>query len=136
MNINDYPKLIEKQEHYVYMGVILKTSICPKCGKYLLPSQNGLNILYGNSMFCSTQWAENSYAKVDDYFICKECAGKNLADFKCDLCNNRYPSSEIQESFGDPPDFLCKNCYKTQPALVWCEEVADLESLHRYDTNS
>ncbi len=133
MNIYDYPILIEKQEHYVTMGVLIRTQICPKCGKYLLLSQSELNLLYGNSMLRNPQWAENSYVKVDDYYICKECADKNLADFNCDLCNTRYPSSEIQESFGSPPDFLCQNCYKTQPAKVWCEKVNDLESSHRYD---
>ena len=131
MSINDYPVIVEKLEHSIIMGVLLRVKVCPKCGKYIKPEI--LRYLYGNNMFHDPEWAENSHVKVDGYPICKECANKNLADFLCELCHTRKPTSKIQESFGDPPEFLCQDCYKTTPAAIWCDKVEDLEGSHRYD---
>jgi len=133
MNIYDYPKIVEQTEHYIIADVSIKASICPKCGKFLKPHYRVVDGLYGNAMFNNPRWAENSYVMVDNYYICKECADKSLADFECALCNQRYPTSEIQESFGVPPEFLCKECYQNKPARIWCEKVEELESDHRYD---
>jgi len=74
-----------------------------------------------------------SDVKVDDCNICVECKESGKADFKCDLCGERKPTEKIQESFGYPPDFLCKDCYDTTPAKIWEEKIEQLESDHRYD---
>ena len=74
-----------------------------------------------------------SNATIDGEYICKDCASKGLADFECDLCNKRYPTSDIKKSIGDPADYLCVHCYASCSAKIWDEAVNQLEDEHRYD---
>lgn len=74
-----------------------------------------------------------SSVKVDDEPICKECAEAGKADFLCAMCEQRKPTSKINESYGDPAEYLCKDCYETVPAKVWDEKLDQLSEAHRYD---
>ena len=60
-----------------------------------------------------------------------EKAGK--ADFLCALCNERKSTDKIQESIGDAPEFLCKDCYDTVSAKIWDDKLDELQEAHRYD---
>ena len=71
--------------------------------------------------------------KVDDDDICEECEEAGKADFKCELCGERKSTDKIQESFGDPADFLCKDCYEITTAKAWDEKCDQLEEEHKYD---
>jgi hypothetical protein len=75
---------------------------------------------------------KSSLTKDDDY-ICVECAKEGKASFVCSLCKERRQSRELQESFGDPSDCLCRVCYETVPAKTWAIKVKELETAHKYD---
>lgn len=70
---------------------------------------------------------------VDDEPICIECEQAGKSDFLCALCKERKRSNKKQESFGDPSEFLCTDCYETKPAKIWDEKVDELVEAHRYD---
>jgi len=69
----------------------------------------------------------------DDHYICEECAKAGKSTFICDLCGEERSSELKQESFGDPPDFLCKVCYETVPAKIWEKKHDELWHEHRWD---
>lgn len=71
-----------------------------------------------------------SNIKVDDQYVCEKC--KRLADFLCCLCGERKSFPEYR-SFGEPPEFLCMDCYAKTPAKEFDEKVEELEEKHRYD---
>jgi len=58
---------------------------------------------------------------------------KGKASFVCTLCNERRTSDQVQERFGDPPEFLCKICYSSVSALKWDQKNKELNEAHRYD---
>jgi len=72
-------------------------------------------------------------ARVDDEYICIECEEAGKTDFKCELCGERKPTEKIQEMFGGPADFLCKDCYETATAKAWDEKCDQLQDKHKYD---
>jgi hypothetical protein len=74
-----------------------------------------------------------SNIKVDDNYICTTCEENGLADFLCAMCKERKPTTKQQESFGDPQEYLCSDCYGKVPAKKWDEKVDDLLKAHRYD---
>jgi hypothetical protein len=116
---------------------------CPICKKIMIKKLQ--RYYFENSFFPA--WVEMNQdaqmkraglvyvggAKVDDEYICEECEKAGKADFKCELCGERHPTSEIQERFGDPADFLCKSCYETTTAKVWEEKCDELQEEHKYD---
>lgn len=65
--------------------------------------------------------------------ICTECADIGMAKFTCSLCGNIRSTNEVQESIGEPPDYLCKVCYYSKPASEWCEKKKELWENHKYD---
>jgi len=65
--------------------------------------------------------------------ICNTCAKAGRSTFFCVACNQERPTSEIETSFGDPPDRLCEKCYETLPAKEWDAIVDELSKSHRYD---
>ena len=71
--------------------------------------------------------------QVDGYLICDECVKAGKADFLCALCNTRKSTDKIQESIGDPPEHLCKDCYNTVTAKVWEKKYTELLKSHTYD---
>lgn len=75
----------------------------------------------------------NSSVKVDDRPICTECVGAGRADFLCALCQKRKSTDKIREQFGDPPEFLCVDCYGSVTAREWGRKVNELHDRHRFD---
>jgi len=78
-------------------------------------------------------WVLKSNVQVDDRYICENCVEAGKATFKCSLCCERYPTTDIKEHFGYPPDYLCVHCYATVTAEVWEKKFDELEKEHRYD---
>ena len=74
-----------------------------------------------------------SRARSNNAIICEPCSQAGRSTFICHLCKTERPSSALQDSFGDPPDHLCKPCYETVPAAKWNAEVEDLQEQHRWD---
>jgi hypothetical protein len=68
--------------------------------------------------------------------ICESCAAENLGSFVCVLCGIERPSEAVQQSIGDPPDYLCKICYDSVTARAWERKIDELEKDHRYDYSS
>jgi len=86
---------------------------------------------------------ERQIAKTDIRFVggtngdrepvCIDCVKAGAITCECALCGKSKPSSEMEESVGDPPEHLCKSCYETVPAKIWDENLAALEESHKYD---
>lgn len=90
----------------------------------------------GNDLEAQTERAGfvfRSRIKVDDEHICIECEQKGRATFECALCKQRKPNDKIKTSIGNPPEFLCMDCYESVPAKTWEEKTRGLHIQHRYD---
>jgi hypothetical protein len=74
-----------------------------------------------------------SNIKVDNCWICEECAKSGKATFLCALCNERRPTTEVKEEAGDPPEFLCTPCFKSVTAEKWVDANEKLYNRHRFD---
>lgn len=74
-----------------------------------------------------------SKIKVDGFYICTDCARNGRADFLCAICLSRHPTNKTKESFGNPQEHLCLDCYSSVPAREWDEKCEELEKAHRYD---
>ena len=81
----------------------------------------------------SAGFVVSSGACVDGQDVCKSCFEAGLVDLLCVLCNQRRASYKAKESFGDPPEYLCIDCYETVTARAWHDAVLKLEGKHRYD---
>src|SRR5579859_7870202 len=133
---------VVKDTNAIYVTMLLEVDECPICKKIMMRKENkhfhGGNMPNSFAIDQDTQMKQvgivfESKTKVDDQYICAECAEAGKADFLCSLCGSRYPTDQVQESFGDPPEHLCKNCYATVPAQQWDKKTSQLYSAHQYD---
>lgn len=133
------PHIIEKN----YILFAAQGRECPICKKLMAKK---LNRHYFEKSFFPVSIEMNQDAqmkraglvyvgsvKVDDEYICVECEESGKTDFKCELCEQRKPTEKIQKRFGDPSEFLCKDCYETTTAKVWKEKCDQLEYDHEFD---
>jgi len=81
----------------------------------------------------SAGWEEMTETTVDGNYICKSCKVAGLATFECALCHNRHLTTEIEEAYGDPAEYLCKQCYQMVPAKIWDDKNKELRKRHQYD---
>jgi len=136
---NYTPKIYEDGR---YVEMIIQAEKCPICKKVMIKKVKE----YMLDKLFPTYWQMNQEAqakragivfkcttKVDDENICEECEKAGKADFLCALCNERKSIDKIQESIGDAPEFLCKDCYDTVPAKIWDDKLDELQEAHRYD---
>jgi len=79
-------------------------------------------IVYQSSRFC-----------VDGEPICIKCAEEGKASFICFLCHERQPSNKMKNKYGDPPDYLCIDCFSSVSAKEWNNAETHLHNIHRYD---
>ena len=139
MRIEDYcPHIIGKQ----YAEMLVEIGVCSICKNYMIPDYDGQ---YRRSVFPLYRylnfdaqveragWEKMSSITVDDKYICQKCAESGKADFLCALCNERKPSDKNKESYGDPPEFLCCDCYENVSAKTWEEKTSELYDVHKYD---
>lgn len=140
--MNEYtPKIIEEKYNGAYGEMLVELQRCPICQKYMIvnyenrysstfPHYKNLDF---NAQIKAAGWVKKSYAKIDDKYICEVCKESGKASFTCALCAQRHSMDKIQDSFGDPPELLCKNCYEITPAKLWDEKVNTLRDAHKYD---
>lgn len=140
--LKQYTPEIVYSEDNIYALMLVELYKCPICLKYMFVSPN---IPWNKRSFPNwfyidvdaqlkrAGWEKRSDTKVDDEYICCTCDTKGLADFLCCLCGNRKTTDNKEESFGDPPEHLCTECYNTVPAREWDEKVRKLREQHRYD---
>lgn len=116
----------------------LRTEKCPCCRKEMMDKDKGklFPFYFAESQESQMKKADivfRSHSEKDNERICIECESKGLASFICALCGERRNSSDVQESFGDPSEKLCKSCFSTVSAEMWEKKVRELEESHRYD---
>ena len=138
--IENYTPEVIKSDSCFYGLVLVELEKCPLCHKYMIDI---IGVKYGlfpkwrritiEKQIERAGWAQRSSVKVDDKNICNECVKAGKADFLCALCKQRKPTNKIKDSFGDPAEFLCTDCYETVPAKVWDEKTSKLREKHRYD---
>ena len=139
--IEEYcPKVLEDG----YAEMLVKLEKCPICDTNMLAPHDE-RCSYERSLFHlywridfkhqlkNAGWHLMSDIKVDDKYICQDCASAGKANFLCALCGERKPTDKKRDSFGDPPDHLCIDCYESATAKVWNDKVEELEELHRWD---
>lgn len=138
--MENYTPKIHEDGRYVEM--IIQAEKCPICKKVMIKKVKE----YMLDKLFPAYWKMNQEAqakragivfksttKVDDENICEECEKAGKADFLCALCNERKSTDKIQESIGDAPEFLCKDCYDTVPVKIWDDKLNKLQEAHRYD---
>jgi hypothetical protein len=135
---NYRPEIIDESGNVTYVKVLIQVQRCPLCNKYMVETSR-----YGpfpdwfpmslKEQMKRAGFVERSDIRVDASRICVPCAEAGKADFLCALCKQRKPSSKKKDSFGDPPEYLCTDCYETIPAAKWEQEVERLQDEHEYD---
>lgn len=134
------PKIIEEGSH-VYLEMLLEGEKCHLCKKIMIAVVSPYRPKIFPAYMKLNQKAQmetiglvfTSSCLVDDHAICHECVEAGKADFLCVLCGERKPSNQVQESIGDPAEFLCTGCYNTKSAKEWDEKVDELQEEHKYD---
>ena len=134
---NYTPKIVENT-HVVYLEMVIEAKKCHLCKKIMLPKTGrGVfpNYIHMNqdAQMKRAGFVYSTNTEVDGECICIECKDAGKVYILCALCNERKPSDKEQESFGYPPEYLCKDCYETKPAKIWEEKCDELRDSHRYD---
>lgn len=125
------------QVHALGILMLVKSDPCSICNKMMIVRKPEIFPAYfkvnQDAQIKSANLAYYGNVEVDGKKICHECEAAGRADFLCEMCGKRHPTSQIQESFGWPPDFLCKICYGSVPAKQWEEKTEELYESHKYD---
>ena len=142
INMEKYIPTIHIEAHHVYIEMLVEGKLCNICKKPMIregrgalmnggvfPNYIGLNIQEQVKNGCLEFM---SHFKVDDKEICITCKEAGRADFVCQSCHQRKSTDKMKESIGDPPDFLCVDCYNTVPAAVWDSLKDHLYEEHKY----
>ena len=126
-------------ENGSYVEMLIEARKC-KCCEKIMVAKLGYHSIFPKNMRINQEaqmkaagLVYSTSTLVDDEPICLECEQAGKADFVCAMCNERKTTDKKQESFGEPAEFLCKDCYETKPAKVWYEKVDELKDAHRYD---
>lgn len=139
-NLDNYtPEIIGNE----YATFLVKLERCPLCNCLMIAEPKQQHFRKSTfPVYCKLSFETQakranlhfvSNIIVDDEYICIECADEGKADFLCSLCKNRKSTDKEKESFGDPPEYLCKDCYSTVPAKEWDKKCEMLEESHRWD---
>lgn len=123
-----------------HVTFLLRLEHCPTCNQDMVvkPEDNCETFPYhfDNDFDAQAKRARlvlRSEVKVDNIYICLECEQAGKATFFCELCKERKSTAKKKSSYGDPPVFLCLDCYETTPAKIWVEKDDELHHAHRYD---
>jgi hypothetical protein len=112
----------------------LQTKKCPYCGKQMMDRSDLFSSLKDQEIQMKKLGVVfRSNATKDNQYICVECKEKGVASFTCSLCGEQRSYEDMQQSFGDPPEYLCKHCYNIVPAKAWDNKVDELLDIHKYD---
>lgn len=134
------PKVIGTIFASKYALMLIEVYQCPICTQLMVasPGESGLFPRFEPVRFEAqvkrAGWLlrSTSYDEARDY-VCVDCVKDGKLTFTCYLCKVTRDSDHIQESFGDPPERLCKLCYETVPASKWHEAYDYLFDRHKYD---
>ena len=125
---------------FVYVEMFVEAKRCKCCNKIML--KRDLQHIYPiwNQLSQDAQMKRVGFVYqtsvlVDNEPICNECVDSGKSTFICALCLERKSTDKIQESIGDPAEFLCAKCYNTVPASEWDNKVSELHKEHYYDFN-
>lgn len=137
---DDYtPKIIENRDSSVYATFVIQLKKCatcqtpmlPKISRDIFPKWQRVDAL---AQIERAGWqAESTSLDKRGNPICGRCATLGKASFVCAMCHQERSSDQVQLSFGDPAEHLCKTCYATKPAQEWDQRIEALEEAHRYD---
>ena len=136
------PIVIDESEHSDSIGLMaVALRKCHICSKWMVKSPStkwhSAFPIYWNLSFDkqleAAGWVRNSGVNVDGRNICQECADSGKATIICSLCGKVWPANQAEDSFGEPPEYLCQNCYSTISAALWNEKVEELRKAHQYD---
>ena len=123
-----------------YARFLLTVETCPECGRFMVikPSNPRCTFPFFIKLNFDAQAAAAGLGIRSDLqsgndYICQDCANAGKAWFYCELCKEKKSTGKVQQSFGDPTEFLCIDCYGTVPAKEWEEAVDRLYKSHRYD---
>lgn len=139
------PTIFQALRPLALIGV--HTDQCPICKKIMLKSPTkelqkyesiyGSYTYGGNTLLAQCQRAGfvliSDRTDKENNLICNECADSGKGTFICFNCKKELTSDLIQQSYGFPPDRLCKNCYETVCAKTWDELDKKLNEMHQYD---
>lgn len=119
---------------------LVKASVCPECGRYMVMSPTrdwGTFPRYHKLTFSAQVKAAGfcvqSGVQSNGEYICKDCMQAGRAWFCCDLCKQKMSTDKIEMQFGNPPVYLCSECYATIPAKKWDDAVSKLSDAHKYE---
>ncbi len=119
-------------------------AICGKCGRSMLPvsakkanyfPRYHRNRIEEQARRAGIRW-ETSARDKEEHILCDECAITGNITFVCYICKQERQRTDIQETFGEPPDYLCTPCHQTVSAAEWQRIVEELLEQHRYDFNA
>jgi len=97
------PEVIETGAGEYYGLMLVELSKCPICEKYMLvpvakykrPFPYWIAIDF-DAQIKKAGWVKQTCTEVDGRPICRECADAGGADFLCQLCKERKPSSKVK----------------------------------------
>lgn len=124
-----------------FAAVMIEVDICPSCRRIMVtvddihrhpfPQWRAVDL---NEQLRRAGWVVTGDGRQPDgQPICRDCTTAGKARFLCALCGHEQPTDQIEQCFGDPPDYLCKTCYTTVPAAEWDTIKHRLWEEHRYD---
>ena len=116
-----------------YGVMLVQLCQCPCCKQMMFDGFPKWFYIELDAQLKRAKWVKKSDIIVDDKHICVTCEKAGKADFLCALCEQRKPTDKLNDSFGDPAEHLCTDCYETVPAIVWDKKVNELQEEHRYD---
>ncbi len=125
------------------VSVELYLEACEHCGALVLPTSMRKQRVWdgGSEVDCKLRdeqlaatgvhWAAKTSAW--HHIICEQCevSGKFLE--KCAMCDQDVSSADIEESIGDPPEYLCRHCFENVPAKTWRDKIKALDKAHQWD---
>jgi len=112
---------------------------CPVCKKDMVTSPYNSDVFPASYMHQFEVQAKRggfvvkSNRTKNNEYVCQECVELGKIAVRCEICGEIKSAAKIQESIGNPPKYLCKDCYSIIPAKVWNEMVNGLIYEHRYD---
>lgn len=114
-----------------YARFLLETSICPECKRVMVARPSPKEFINFDAQIKAADFCVKSKDSI--YPICEDCASKEKVWFTCELCVTKKGTDKIKKSIGDPPVFLCTDCFGSVTAKEWQETVDDLLDDHQWD---
>lgn len=137
---NFIPEIISEKDGEIHATFLLHLARCPSCRVPMMPNFSDhapfrnwyVPTIKDQMERAGWRW-RSRVQNSEGHYYCADCAQSGTDLIRCVCCQMTRPASLVQESFGDPPEYLCKVCYDTAPAKVWEQLVDQLTESHQYD---